>query len=145
MYITAVLMTISAIVATDGNALDYKVAYEKAQAGNKPLLVLVTAEWCPPCQIMKTTTIPNLLAKDAFKDTYFATVDLDRQSALARKLIGSRGVPQLILFEKSDGKWLRRYLRGVQTEESVQAFLEKSPAIRLAHQEQNGENGTINR
>lgn len=145
MTITAVLMTISAIVATDGNALDYKVAYEKAQAGNKPLLVLVTAEWCPPCQIMKTTTIPNLLAKDAFKDTYFATVDLDKQSALARKLIGSRGVPQLILFEKSDGKWLRRYLRGVQTEESVQSFLEKSPAIRMAHGQLNSEEGSIKR
>ena len=145
MNIAAVLMTISAIVATDGNSLDYKVAYEKAQAGNKPLLVLVTAEWCPPCQIMKTTTIPNLLAKDAFKDTYFATVDLDKQSVLARKLIGSRGVPQLILFEKSDGKWLRRYLRGVQTEQSVQSFLEKSPAIRMAHQKMNAEEGSIKR
>ena len=63
MNITAVLLTISAVLVNDGNATDYKTAFEKAQSGDKPLLVLVTAQWCPPCQVMKSTTIPQLMSK----------------------------------------------------------------------------------
>lgn len=132
MKIAAVLMTISALAMTEGQPNDYKTAYEKAQAGDKPLLVLVTAEWCPPCQVMKTTTIPELMAKDAFKDFHFATVDLDRERGLARKLIGQRGVPQLIMFERQNGEWVRRYLRGAQTIETVEAFIAQANQVRTA-------------
>lgn len=133
MNITAVLLTISAFLVTDGNATDYKTAYQKAQSGDKPLLVLVTAQWCPPCQVMKSSTIPQLLAKDAFKDFHYATVDLDLQKTLARKLIGDRGVPQLIMFEKVDGRWMRRYLRGIQTPQTVEAFIARAKTIRTAN------------
>jgi thioredoxin-related protein len=132
MKLAAVLIAISAFVVTDGEPTDYKSAYEKAQAGNKPLLILVTAEWCPPCQRMKKTTIPKLMAKEAFKDFYFATVDLDKERDLARKLIGSRGVPQLIMYERKEGQWIRRYLRGSQTPQTVEAFIGRAKLIRTA-------------
>ena len=132
MNLVAVLMTISALVVTDGDSSDYKSAYEKAQAGNKPLLVLVTAEWCPPCQKMKKKTIPKLMAKEAFKGFHFATVDLDKEAVLARKLIGSRGVPQLIMYERKNDQWIRRYLRGSQTPEKVEAFIARATLIRTA-------------
>ena len=45
---------------------DYFTAYEKAQKGDKPMLVLVTAEWCPPCKVMKSTMIPQLMQRNAF-------------------------------------------------------------------------------
>lgn len=109
--------------------VDYKTAFERAQKGDKPLLVLVTAEWCPPCQIMKKTTIPTLLKKEAFKQFHFSTVDLDRESKLARKLIGTRGVPQLIMYEKQEGKWVRRYLRGAQTTQTVEAFVAQASTV----------------
>jgi len=31
-------------------AKSYREAYQDAQAGDKPLLVLITATWCPPCR-----------------------------------------------------------------------------------------------
>lgn len=113
-------------------AKSYKDAYRDAQEGDKPLLVLVTATWCPPCQVMKKTTIPALLRKDSFKDFHYAMVDLDAEEELGRQLIGNRGLPQLIMFEKEDGKWVRRYLRGVQTVQTVEAFVAQASSLRTA-------------
>ncbi|MEM7455948.1 MAG: thioredoxin family protein [Planctomycetota bacterium] len=121
--------------------LDYTTAYENAQQGDKPLLILVTAEWCPPCQLMKTTTIPQLMARDSFEGFHYATVDLDREQALARQLIGERGVPQLIMYEKQDGRWLRRYLRGMQTPEQVEAFVAQAQVLRTAE----ADSGTVDK
>ena len=112
---------------------DYRTAYQAAQTGEKPLLVLVTAEWCPPCKIMKNTTIPELMQKQAFKDFHYSTVDLDKDEKLARQLIGDRGVPQLIMYEKRNDKWIRRYLRGIQTPATVEAFVAQARVLRTAN------------
>ena len=112
--------------------VDYKTAYERAQQGDKPLLVLITAEWCPPCQVMKKTTIPELIQKEAFRGFHYSTVDLDKEEKLARQLIGDRGVPQLIMYEKQEGKWIRRYLRGIQTPQTVEAFVARANTLRTA-------------
>lgn len=114
-------------------AKSYKEAYRDAQAGDKPLLILVSATWCPPCQVMKQTTIPQLMEKDAFKDFHYATVDLDKEEELARQLIGNRGLPQLIMFEKNDDKWVRRYLKGIQTVATVEAFVAQASSYRTAN------------
>lgn len=112
---------------------DYFTAYKKAQEGERPMLVLVTAEWCPPCKVMKSTTIPQLMQRNAFSQFHYATVDLDAEQRLARQLIGDRGVPQLIMFEKHNGEWVRRYLRGIQTPETVEAFVAQSAFYRTAN------------
>ncbi len=128
-------MAIITFAAQNVNAqqpVNYKTAYERAQAGDKPLLVLITAEWCPPCQVMKSTTIPELMKKSAFQDFHYATVDLDKESKLARQLIGDRGVPQLIMYEKRDGNWVRRYLRGYKSAETVEAFVAQANSFRTA-------------
>lgn len=110
----------------------YSEAYRDAQAGDKPLLVLVSATWCPPCQVMKQTTIPELMEKDAFKEFHYATVDLDQEEELAKQLIGNRGLPQFIMFEKTDGKWVRRYLKGIQSVATVEAFVAQASTYRTA-------------
>ena len=81
---------------------------------------------------MKKSTIPALMEKEAFKDFYYSTVDLDKEEELARQLIGTRGVPQLIMYEKQDEKWVRRYLRGIQTPETVEAFVAQAGSLRTA-------------
>jgi thiol:disulfide interchange protein len=110
----------------------YKDAYRDAQTGDKPLLVLVSATWCPPCQVMKQTTIPQLMQKNAFEGFHYATVDLDQEEKLARELIGNRGLPQLIMFEKNEGKWVRRYLKGIQSVATVEAFVAQASSYRTA-------------
>lgn len=107
--------------------LDFKTACQKAQKEGKPLLVLVTAQWCAPCQIMKKKTVPQLLRNNAFRGFHFATVDYDREQIMARKLIGSRGIPQLIMFKKKDGRWVGRRMSGVHSTSEVEAFIAQSP------------------
>jgi len=128
------LLTLACLSST-ANAqtpTDYATAYGRAQQGDKPLLVLVTATWCPPCQVMKQTTIPQLTQKNAFRGCHWATVDLDQQKELAQSLIGSRGVPQLIMFEKKEGKWVRRYMAGYKSAQVVEAFMARSNSYRTA-------------
>lgn len=111
--------------------LDYKTAYKKAQTGEKPLLVLVTADWCPPCQVMKTTTIPTLVKKEAFKEFNYAAVDLDKEEKLARQLIGNRGVPQLVMFEKQGDQWVRRILSGYNSPQQVESFIAEAGKVKV--------------
>ena len=130
MAASALALFVTSAVAQE--PIDYKTAYERADKGDKPLLVLVTAEWCPPCQQMKKSTIPELLKKKTFKDFHWAAVDYDRENKLAKQLIGDRGVPQLIMYEKRDGKWVRRYLRGYKQPKVVEAFVAQARTIRTA-------------
>ena len=130
--VIAALVAPATSYAQEQEPLSYNDAYTKAQQGDKPLLVLVTANWCPPCQEMKQTTIPELMQKNAFKQFHYSTVDLDKEEKLARELIGTRGVPQLIMFEKQKGNWIRRYLRGAQSAQTVEAFVAQSGLLRTA-------------
>ena len=73
------------------------------------------------------------MQKKAFKDFNYSTVDLDREENLARQLIGDRGVPQLIMYEKQNDKWVRRYLTGIQTPQTVEAFVAQAGMLRTAN------------
>lgn len=139
LVVTTALVIMCGGVSAQESTLDnqaqsktYTEAYRDAQAGDKPLLVLVSATWCPPCQVMKETTIPQLIEKDAFKEFHYATVDLDKEEDLARQLIGNRGLPQFIMFEKSEGRWVRRYLKGIQSVATVEAFVAQASSYRTA-------------
>jgi thioredoxin-like negative regulator of GroEL len=112
--------------------LSYTAAFKLAQESDKPMLVLVTADWCAPCQVLKSNTLPELKAKNAFKDFYFAQVNYDVEGLLAERLIGDQGMPQLIMYQKIDGKWVKRNLAGVQTVASVESFLDQAKTIRTA-------------
>ena len=50
----------SSIVDVSKKSMTYKQAYAKAQAGDKPLLVMVTADWCPPCRQMKALSLIHI-------------------------------------------------------------------------------------
>ena len=132
MKLIVLLLAGAFIGANEGEPSDYKSAYQRAQRGDKPLLVFVSAEWCAPCRTMKATTLPQLKQKEAFRDFHFATVDLGKEEELARKLIGKRGIPHLIVFEKKNNKWERRFLRGMQTPATVEAFMAQSESTRMA-------------
>jgi len=122
-------------------ALTYSQALTKAKSGDKPLLVLVTADWCAPCRQLKAATLPALLQRKTFSDFHFAMMDYDKDPITAGKLIGDRGLPQLIMFEKSSGKWLRRTLNGkegIHSLQGVESFVAKAGTFRIASNEEEG-------
>lgn len=110
----------------------YKTAFLRAQQDDRPLLVLVSAKWCPPCQMMKKTTIPQMIEANKFKGVHFATVDLDENPVDARNLIGSRGVPQLVLYERKNDKWQIKFLSGYHDIAAVETFLGSKGEVRTA-------------
>src|SRR2546428_14062597 len=65
------------IVAAAGPAAKYsKQALEQAQDAGKPVIVFVTASWCPNCRPQQP--IADTLTKDpAFTETVLFVVDLD--------------------------------------------------------------------
>ncbi len=128
MFLTLALVAVAA-VASAQEPVDYSTAYHRSAEDNRPLLVLVTAEWCPPCQIMKATTLPELEAINAFAGVNLAAVDYDKQPELASQLIGDRGLPQILLFKKVDDRWERRFLTGIQTVASVETFMENAGIV----------------
>ena len=132
MNFVPVILVLAALSQPTTDTTDYSTAYKRAMKGDKPLLVLVTAEWCPPCRRMKQSTIPQMMKTDSLDGFHFATVDVDRNARDAKNLIGDGQVPQLILFKKVDGKWKTTKMIGFGNPELVKSFLGVPAPVRTA-------------
>lgn len=71
-------------------------AFGAAQAAGKPILVDVTASWCPTCKAQRPI-IGALAAKPEFKDLVILEVDFDTQTDALKKF-GVRNQSTLITF-----------------------------------------------
>lgn len=74
-----------------------QAAFEAAQAAGKPILVDVTAPWCPTCRT-QAPIINSLLAKPEFKNMAVFQVDFDSQKD-ALKALNVRSQSTLITFK----------------------------------------------
>lgn len=120
-------------VVAAGPEQSYEQAYARSQKDDRPLLVLVGAEWCPACRSMKQTTLPRLEKAGKFQTVEMAQVDIDREPQLGRKLMRGSTVPQLILFTRQEGGgWSRTQLTGAYSERDVDAFVRQSVATHVA-------------
>ena len=106
-------------------AMGYWDGFAKATREHKPLLVLVSTEWCPACQVMKRRIMPQVKGLPLFGRVVYATVNPDNEGDLSRSLIGNGPIPQLILFRRQAGKWSRTALVGAQTVETVTGLIER--------------------
>lgn len=59
-------------------------AFDAAQAAGKPILIEVTAPWCPTCMAQKPI-LSNLAARDKFKDLVAFDIDFDSRKDLLRR------------------------------------------------------------
>jgi thiol-disulfide isomerase/thioredoxin len=59
-------------------------AFKAAQVAGKPILVDVTATWCPTCKSQKTA-LSELARKPKFKDLVVFEVDFDARKDLLRE------------------------------------------------------------
>lgn len=104
-------------------AKPYGEALQASQKNGKPLLVLVSAPWCPACQVMKNTVLKPMEDKGELKGIEWATVNIDNEASLARKFMKGSSIPQLIMFEKTDKGWRRTHYVGVQSAEKIDAMV----------------------
>ena len=59
-------------------------SFEAAQAAGKPILIEVTAPWCPTCKAQKPI-LSQLSQQPKFKDMMAFQIDFDSQKDLLRK------------------------------------------------------------
>jgi thioredoxin-like negative regulator of GroEL len=117
----ALLLNISAL--TTGNQT-YEQAYNTAvNDSSRPLVVLVGADWCPACQQMKTSILPQVQQQGALNNVAFAMVNVDRESKIAKELMEGGSIPQLVMFVKTDKGWSRQQLTGNQSVSAVSGFV----------------------
>lgn len=98
------LVLSSMLLAADPS---YQDAYKEAVEKDMPLVVLVGADWCPHCRVMKSAL--KKMAKDGELDKVaVGLVNYDRETRLAKQLLTSTTIPELIVFRRRDGKWVRQ-------------------------------------
>jgi thioredoxin-like negative regulator of GroEL len=111
----------SAAVGADGES--YTEAHTAAAKSGKPMLVMVSTEWCPACQVMKKRILPQIRERGLLKRVAFATVNPDQEGDLSRQLIGGGPIPQLVMYRKTARGWIRRAIVGSQSVENVEQFI----------------------
>ncbi len=123
LALAALLQTTLLTGPADTYADTYADAHREALRG-KLMLVLVSTEWCAPCQTMKKSVIPEVRRRGVLKQVAFAVVDPDRQQRLAHQVTkGSSTIPQLVMYRKTQDGWKRRALVGGQSAAQVEEFI----------------------
>jgi thioredoxin-like negative regulator of GroEL len=113
---------------TTAGAESYAEAHRAAVETGKPMVVLVSTNWCVPCQNMKRRVMPRVRTHKSFSKVAFAVVNPDEDAELAEQLTGGGPIPQLVMYRKTANGWVRQKLVGGQTEEDVEKFISEGLA-----------------
>jgi len=115
-------------LAIGASPTSYAAALKDAEARNRPLVVLVGANWCPGCQTMKHRVLPRLAARGRLASVNYVVVDSDQQPQLASQLMRGNSIPQLIVFSRSESGWQRSQITGAASEQEVQSLIDRAVA-----------------
>jgi thiol-disulfide isomerase/thioredoxin len=115
------------VAATEAET--YTEAHRQTIETGKPLVVMVSTDWCPPCQVMKKSVLPRVRERGLLRKVVFAMVNPDRDAKLAEELTGGGPIPQLVMFRKTSEGWKRQKLIGGQTVETVEKFISDGLAM----------------
>ena len=101
----------------------YTQARHLAVKTGRPMVVLVGAEWCPACKVMKDTVIPAVKKRGGLNKVSFAVVDIDEEKELGKTLISRGPIPQLLMYRRTPVGWRLRRIVGGQSVKTVETFV----------------------
>ena len=100
---------------------NYATAVKRAQAEKKPILLDIWAEWCPPCQYLKTKVFPSPEAQAALAKVVPLSVMVEykdrkqiEEGVRVAKQFNLEAYPTLVMLD-SNGKELRRQVGAFPT------------------------------
>jgi thioredoxin-like negative regulator of GroEL len=105
--------------------LSYDDAYRASRAEGKPLVVLVGADWCGACRVLKNSALPQVAKDSVFGEVAFTVVDTDKDRELAQQVMDPGTIPQLIMYHKTAEGWQRSKLSGSQSPGAIISFLRR--------------------
>jgi thioredoxin-like negative regulator of GroEL len=119
-----VALQLSAVTAASQPAArPYLEAYQRSVQSGRPFVVLLEADWCTACQVMKRTTLPQVARAGGLQRIELAYVNVDQHQKLAAQLVRGKSIPQLIRFDRTSDGWKRSYLIGAKSPQQVYQFL----------------------
>lgn len=141
LQIVAAILICAAPATRPVKYLDYRDAHKQVLKTGQPLVVLVSAEWCGPCQRMKRSLATA--NRDGLVDRFVVClVDADKQPKLARQFMArGRGVPQLVVWRKHKGRWWRRRSVGYHSPAQIRAILKAVLEKTHAEKKRSGASG----
>lgn len=110
-----------ALLATSGET--YAEAHKTTTEKGCPLVVVIGATWCPACQEMKTSVIPEVKRHGILQKVAYAEVDLDEDRELGAELTNGGPIPQIVMYRKTQLGWRLKRLIGGQDVRSVEQFI----------------------
>lgn len=140
ILLTAALLLGATFTLTKTNAADfpkdspnfltaYDAALKASKDSGKPLVLVFSASWCPPCQMNKKQVYPSTAVKPYHDKFVWAYLDADAEANVAAmQKFGVTGIPH-IQFLGKDGKALGNVVGGVAPEEfakTLDATLKKA-------------------
>ncbi len=126
--IRLLLISLMPLALVSTGPKDFDGAIRRSEKSGKPVLVLLGADWCRGCRVMKKTVIPKLAQQGGLENVEYVYLDVDRQPKLADQLLRGNSIPQLVELRKTADGWSGRHLIGTQTVTSVKSFVKTAIA-----------------
>lgn len=92
---------------SDKWSTDYDAALKAAQTQSKPVLIMFSASWCPPCNMMKKDVLPQKDVQAALDKWVLAYIDVDENKALPNRY-QIQAIPTFVMLD-SGGRELGRF------------------------------------
>lgn len=116
LLLTALLLPAFAGEFPEGSpkfGTSYSAALETAKKEGKPVILVFSAVWCPPCQSMKKNVYPSAEVKPLHEKFVWAYLDVDDEAnAKAAEKFSVEGIPH-VQFLNSEGKGVDKVVGGV--------------------------------
>ena len=92
---------------------NYETALATAKKEGKPIILVFSATWCPPCQSMKKAVYPSAEVKPLHDKFVWAYLDVDdTENAKAATKYGVEGIPH-VQFLSSEVKNIDKVVGGL--------------------------------
>lgn len=108
-FIYTLLLFISLQIVSSQNQfvpdnVPYKTALENAKSQRKPLFVMLYADWCPHCNLMKKEVFSDASVMDFLKKNYVCSwKDIEKEEGIALKnKFNTKSLPTFLFIDPND-------------------------------------------